>query len=245
MLVDDRTNAEVDWGGFNSRSYTNHNYRTLRDDDRQILEIVRGFFGDLGQGDLSGLDIGSGSNLYPALAMLPLCRVINLREYAKPNVEWLGRQVRDGFNKRWSPFWSVLAEHPAYAKIEDPRVALSRVADVDQQNIFDLPERTWSIGTMFFVACSISNHIDEFERAVRAFVRSLTVGAPFAAAFMIDSAGYKVRRSWYPSARISADDVESSFTSIAYDVKVHPITTQSPLRPGYSGMLLVTGRSGS
>jgi len=238
-----RSNAEVDWDAFDSRSYSNHNYRTLRDDDQQIVQIVRDFFGGLDLRGLKGLDIGSGANLYPALTMLPMCTSIDLWEYSSSNVRWLERQIESPEGRRWDRFWSLLAEHKSYAGLPDFRPALHETARVTQASIFDLPARQWSIGTMFFVACSLSEDMNEFERAVRSFVGSLDEHAPFAAAFMIGSTGYRVNRSWFPAVRINRADVERVLASIAYDMTVHTITTRTPLRPDYGGMLLVTGRS--
>jgi hypothetical protein len=67
-------NEQFPWDRFDSKWYLNHNYGTLRDDDRQILRLLGEFFSKVGRGRLShGVDVGTGANLYPLLAMLPLC----------------------------------------------------------------------------------------------------------------------------------------------------------------------------
>lgn len=70
-------NSQAPWDSFDSRDYFEHNYRSLREDDRRILTAVRDHFGaHLGHngGELRGLDVGAGTNLYPSLAMLPGAR---------------------------------------------------------------------------------------------------------------------------------------------------------------------------
>jgi hypothetical protein len=120
---------------------------------------------------------------------------------------------------------------------------MREIAHVRRGSIFDLPRRTWDIGTMFFVACSISNDLDEFERAVHRFVRSLRVGAPFAAAFMIGSHGYSVGGQAFPSVEIDIDEVYDALNGVAYSVNIDGIKTSEPLRTGYRGMCLATGRA--
>jgi hypothetical protein len=236
------TNADLDWNTFNSDWYSDHNYRTLRDDDQQILELVRDYFSRSSVRNASGIDVGTGPNLYPALSLLPFCSSVDLWEHSTANVRWLEAQVPD-FSTQWQPFWNVLAQAPVYAELDDPRAALRARTTVKQASVFDLPARQWSLGTMFFVACSLSGAVAEFERAVTSFVRALTYGAPFAAAFMAGSSGYDVDTQRFPAVCINETDVRRCLASLAYDVTVYPITTQSPVRDGYLQMLLATGKS--
>jgi hypothetical protein len=233
-------NSDIDWDSFNSDWYQDHNYRTLRDDDRKIVELIRDFFADAKIADGRGVDVGSGANLYPAMAMLPFCAKLELREFGASNVAWLTEQI-DKFDSSWDDFWAVYRESRAYEAVEDPRTRLAEIATVTQASIFDLPQGRWDLGTMFFVACSISNDIAEFRRAVHRFVGALTLNAPFAAAFMIKSQGYEVDGRWFPAVAIDADEVRESLDPVAYDVTIQPIETGSPLRDGYGGMLLATG----
>jgi hypothetical protein len=237
-------NSDVDWDTFDPEAYRNHNYLTLRDDDRQIMERIREFFAGANVTNARGVDVGAGANLYPSLAMLPFCRRLDLREFAAPNVAWLNGQVKH-FDDKWDDFWAVFAKIPAYAEISDPRATLAAVASVRKANLFRLPRATWDLGTMFFVACSMSTEIQEFHLATRRFVRSLKGGAPFAAAFMEGSNGYPVGDALFPAVGIRKQEVEESLAPVAYDVDITRITSgDDPLRDGYSGgMILAMGRS--
>lgn len=237
----DVNNSDVDWDAFDPEWYLDHNYRSLRDDDQQIIELVRDFFGAANAGG-RGLDVGSGSNLYPAFAMLPFCDQIDLREYSAANVKWLDRQIAS-FGENWDDFWALFQKHPAYGTVPDPRAALRRVAAAQQASVFDLPRAQWNIGTMFFVACSLSTDLGEFEQAVHCFVRALVPDAPFAAAFMVKSEGYPVGDTWFPAVAIGSEEVKRCLAPVAYDVRVEPIDTGSPLRDGYGGMILALGRA--
>ena len=237
------SNKQVDWDDFDSEAYLSHNYQAVRDDDRQIVEIIRDFF--VGQDVDSGsraIDVGTGSNLYPALAMLPFCAHLDLWELGATNVAWIRRQVAH-FDDNWLDFWDVYKARQPYGRLADPRATLAARAEVHRASIFELPSRTWDLGTMFFVACSMSADIAEFRQGVRAFMTALKPGAPFAAAFMAKSQGYRVGEHWFPAVAVDTDEVVQALSPVAYDVQVSRIELGNPLRDGYSGMIVATGRS--
>ncbi|HEY9473925.1 MAG TPA: SCO2525 family SAM-dependent methyltransferase [Mycobacteriales bacterium] len=236
-------NADFPWDSFDSGWYLRHNYLSLRDDDRQIIKLTGEFLAHAFTGGRwHGIDVGTGTNLYPALAMLPLCQRITLREHAATNYEWISREVAH-YSSNWDEFWAALAETPCYRKITDPRAALRQRATVERGSIFELPRSTWDVGTMFFVAESITHTRDEFDHAARCFVRSLKPGAPFVAAFMRNSQGYPVGTHLFPAVAITEADVRECLLPVADDVEIHHITSRTPLRDGYNGMMLANGRA--
>ncbi len=241
-------NGDLDWDVFKPRPYHAHNYLKLRDDDQQIVETTRDFFAASGLGTgAHGVDVGTGANLYPALAMLPFCGQIDLVERSGANVRWLRRQRAwwQRFDRRWTPFWRLYTRSPQYGAYDAThhyRADFSRKTTVQQSSVFDLPHATWDVGTMFFVACSISTELADFNTAVARFVRSLKNGAPFAIAFMTGSTGYDVGGEWFPAVELGVDNVERALASVAGDFTIHKIDSHDPLRPGV-GMLLATGRA--
>ena len=89
-----RSNDQVDWDEFDPDAYLTKNYWSLRDDDRMIMTVVRDFFASTASvGPARALDVGSGTNLYPALAMLPFCERLDLVEFSASNVAWLKREI--------------------------------------------------------------------------------------------------------------------------------------------------------
>jgi hypothetical protein len=240
----DARNSDVDWDTFDPEAYRNHNYQALRDDDRQIMEAIRDFFAAAKVRNGRGVDVGAGANLYPSLAMLPFCRSLQLREFSGPNVAWLKQQI-ERYDDKWDAFWAVYRRNRQYAAVADPRARLAQITTVQQSNLFKLPQRRWDLGTMFFVACSLSSDIKEFHEATHHFLGSLKPGAPFAAAFMEGSDGYPVGDARFPAVQIRSHDVAESLASFAYDVVITRITSDDdPLRDGYSGgMILAMGRA--
>jgi hypothetical protein len=192
----------------------------------------------------TAVDVGAGTNLYPALLMLPWVRSIVLTEYAPANIDWLAESLADGPGEwAWRPFWDRLAGLPAYEHVDQPRRRLAASCEVRRLSIFDLPRRAWNLGSMFFVADGMTEDEPEFEQAVRSFLGALTPGAPFMMAFMEGSEGYDVSGIEFPSVRVtqgSLSELLARLPVVGTDV-MRTDKTVRPLRPGYDGMLFVTG----
>jgi hypothetical protein len=238
------SNGDVDWDRFESALYFDHNYGRLRRDDEQIIDLVADYFqsrkGRDGWRD-KAIDVGSGANLYPALTMLPFTSEVTLYERATSNCNWLRREKARP-NDSWQQFWShIAAGREAYQAIKQPFDLLSRRAQVVKGNVFNLPQAQYDIGTMFFVAESITTRDDEFERATRAFVNSLKPGSPFAAAFMKDSSGYTVGNVSFPACSVDETHVTRALAKVAQHVTITTVESND-LREGYGGMIVATGR---
>jgi hypothetical protein len=238
------TNADCPWDLFDSDSYLKHNYGTLHDPDRAIIARLAEFFAAAASARRRwhGIDVGSGTNLYPALAMLPLVETITLWEHSQANVRWLEHGLRP-YGQLWDPFWEALsASADVYQRFRRPRALLPVRAKAEKASVFDLPEAKWDIGTMFFVAESITGVRAEFESATERFIRSLKPGAPFAAAFMRNSRGYTVGAHRFPAVTVTEDDIGELLRRMAADLTIHLIDSTERLREGYEGMVLATGR---
>ena len=238
------SNGDVDWDRFDSALYFDHNYGHLRRDDEQIINLVADYFQSRKRRDGwrdKAIDVGTGANLYPALTMLPFTSEVTLYERAASNCDWLRGQTSRP-SESWWQFWSHIAVgREAYEAIKNPFDLLSRRAQVVKGNVFNLRPAQYDIGTMFFVAESITTRNDEFERATRAFVNSLRSGSPFAAAFMKDSSGYTVGNVSFPACSVDERDVIRALAKVARDVTITTVESND-LREGYGGMIVATGR---
>jgi NNMT/PNMT/TEMT family len=243
-------NADYEWDEFDPVDYLKRNYAVLREPDRRIIGEVRKHFSAVADHPPSGtrgIDVGCGSNLYPALTMLPFCGEITLADHSESNVEWLASEV-ESYSTIWDPFWNELAGSGPYTRIRDPRYEVYYKAKVQKGDLFELPRAYWDIGTMFFVAESISADREEFRRGTQRFVRALKPGRPFAAAFMAGSKGYEVGGHSFPAVEVDEGDVRDCLNDVAYevDIRVWPVdpNKHEPLREGYSGMILALGKAG-
>ena len=246
-------NADAPWNRFSPQDYWRRNYSDLHAEDQEIIHRVSDFlisaFAERPVAERA-IDVGSGTNLYPALLMLPWTERILLADYSERNVSWLKGQIADNTDPwAWLPFWWEIQEAKGYSYVDRPRVRLreacaseSGYAGVEQFSIFDLPEARWDLGTMFFVAESITTNPDEFRAAVGRFVGALKPGAPFAAAFMAGSAGYEVADTVFPAVPINRHDVERHLTELGVrEPSVELLETEPEVRDGYTGMIVATG----
>jgi hypothetical protein len=249
-------NADAPWGKFSSHDYWSHNYEKMQPEDQEILRRVSTFFIRSfahRRPAQRAIDVGSGTNLYPALLMSPWTEQILLTDHSPSNVRWLCGQVEDAESSwTWQPFWRELSELEGYNRISEPRKRLavacadeSEFAGIKERSVFELPRAQWQLGTMFFVAESITEDPEEFRAALDGFVGALQPGAPFAAAFMAGSDGYPVADTRFPALRITQDDVTDRFLELgATGLTVELTRTQHRVRPGYEGMIVATGIAG-
>ena len=247
-------NADAPWNKFSSHDYWRRNYRELQAEDQQIIRCVSDFFistfAARPPARRRGIDVGSGTNLYPALLMLPWTAQILLTDYSESNISWLREQLSDDTPRwAWRPFWQELREEKGYSEVDRPRELLRDAcvgepgyAGIEQRSVFDLPRARWDVGTMFFVAESITRKPEEFRAAVARFVGALKPGAPFAAAFMAGSDGYEVADTVFPAVPITPEDVRRHFTELgAGELSVEVPETVHRVRDGYTGMIVATG----
>lgn len=247
-----RGNRDYPWDEFNPAEYFKYNYVQLRDDDREIVEIVRDFLtrklanAPLPRG-ARGIDVGTGANLYPALTMLPFCEEITLYEHSEANVAWLRDQAQHGvpsWDEAWSQFWELLVERAQYGTIANPlRVLLDRVRVVKGDVLAPSALGRFDIGTMFFVAESITEERAEYLQAMDRFFSMLKPDALFAMAFMEHSQGYQVGVQKFPATDIGERDVWSCLRKHASDFSLHRLSAEDkPLREHYTGMIVAHGR---
>jgi NNMT/PNMT/TEMT family len=252
-----RRNADAPWGTFSSCEYWRRNYAAMFPEDREIIHRVNPFFRKTFNGRSRAqyaIDVGSGTNLYPALLMLPWTEQLLLTDHSESNVRWLRRNVLDEEARwTWQPFWREVRDLKGYNRIAEPRTQLRQActgppghAGVEQRSVFDLPPARWQLGTMFFVAESITEEPEEFRAAIRGFVGALQPHSPFAATFMAGSQGYLVNGTSFPALPITPGDVTRQFKKLGVsELSVDLLRTADRVREGYESMIVATGIVGS
>jgi hypothetical protein len=247
-------NSDAPWNTFSSDDYWRTNYAELQPEDQEIIRLVSCFFirafGKHPRARRRAIDVGSGTNLYPALLMLPWTEQVLLTDFSASNVDWLGREVaEESGGWPWQSFWRELQELEGYNGISEPRKHLREAcngepgyAGIEQLSVFDLPQARWNLGTMFFVAESITEDPAQFRAAIASFIGSLTPGAAFAAAFMAGSDGYDVGDTRFPALPIKKDQVTLRFTELGVTgLSVEVPRTSHRVRDGYHEMIVATG----
>jgi hypothetical protein len=241
-----RNNA-ASWSDFDAGEYWKNNYAFVLPEDAQIIRQASDFLIKACGGRppiSSALDVGAGTNLYPALLMLPWTEHIVFTEYAPDNIAWLAQNLADGPGEwTWQPFWDLVAGRSGYADVRQPRRRLAARHEIRHVSIFDLTPRAWDLGSMFFVADGMTSDEAEFEAGVHAFLGALTPGAPFMMAFMEGSAGYDVSGVRFPGVTVTPASLAALLARlpVAGTQVLRTDKTTRPLRIGYEAMLLVTG----
>jgi hypothetical protein len=191
---------------------------------------------------VDAIDVGAGPNLYPSLVMLPYSETVTLFERGRENRRYLFGE-REKYSTMWDPYWDLLTSSSRHTRIE-PRTEMRERMRVRHGDIFSpkLPRNQWGLGTMFFVAESITQRELEFQMAVNNFISMLRPGAPFAAAFMWESKGYRIGSIDFPAVSIQPVDIEHHLERRVDDLRVISVASKTPLREGYKGMILALGR---
>jgi len=100
-------NADVQWTRFSPQDYWQRTYHELQAEDQGIICLVRRFFIAAFRDRLRarrGIGVGTGTNIYPGLLMLPWGDRSLLTDLSASNVRWLRRQLADdGAVWTWQP----------------------------------------------------------------------------------------------------------------------------------------------
>jgi len=240
-------NEDFAWSRFDPEAYVAHYYADPHpDDDRVVRLTAEALAVCAGAREIETLDVGTGPNLFPLLAALPVAKRVTAWEYSEANVDWLRKELSGGVLRApWDHFWDIArAAHGPRAEIAAPIPALHAKAEIVQGSIFDLPARNWDGATMFFCAESITERQDEFEGACAAFAGAVRPGGALAAAFLAGSRGYQVGAEDFPAVSITPASLERAFAPLAHDLVLTLIGDRAEeIRSGYTGMIFLSARA--
>ena len=239
-------NQDFSWDNFDPEAYVAHYYGDPHPDDDEVLRqtcaALAAFAGDR---EIDVIDVGTGPNLFPLFAALPVSRRQTVWEYAPSNIEWLRRELDGGqLREPWTHFWDIVRTTNVRAgALANPVAALGARTEVTQGSIFDVPQRQWDAATMFFCAESITRDQDEFARACAAFAGAVRPGGAVAAAFLAGSRGYRVGEEDYPAVSVGPEELGEAFGGLVDNLRLSGIGNRDEeIRSGYTGMIFLTGR---
>lgn len=238
-------NDDFAWTRFDPDAYVAHYYADPHPDDDHVVRLTCAALAALGRVDLETIDVGTGPNLFPLFAALPVSKRLTVWEFAPSNIDWMRREFAHGeLRAPWDHFWEIARAEHAVAAIPRPIEALRSKTDIVQGSIFDLPKQRWDAATMFFCAESITERQEEFERACAAFARSVRPGGVLAGAFLAGSRGYRVGDEDFPAVSVTPETLARAFEGLAHDIVTTPIGAMGDeIRSGYSGMIFLTARA--
>jgi NNMT/PNMT/TEMT family len=240
-----QANRDFDWDRFDPDVYFGHNYSFSRSEDLLLVELTATAFSAETNG-LDILDVGTGSNLYPILAVFPRARRITAWEFSANNVAWLKSELHKAvLRQAWTPFWKVVRSVYGEDTLPtDPARLLASRVGIQQGSLFNLPQRRWDAATMFFCAESLTEKEEEFVHAIRCWTRAVKSGGLLVGAFIESSTGYSVGQFRFPAVAVNEPrlaDILDRFTTVQMIRRI--AIGNDPIRSGYSGMLFAVVRS--
>lgn len=240
-MPDRLRNADVDWDQWPVADYLAEIYRDLHPSDDAVIEHHSAFYRRLAPESVErSVELGAGPNLYPLMLAAAVSRHIEVVEPSSANLAYLRRQLDDGPDPSWLPFYQrcrqLQPELPATLV-----QALSRVS-IRRGGAADLPVGRYDLGSMHFVAESCTEDFAEFRDICQLFARSVRPGGRLIAAFMENMGTYQIGAGpRWPGCRVDAGSVREAFAPL--------VTEESTSRVdfdvtgpdyGYSGMVLMT-----
>jgi hypothetical protein len=237
-------NADVDWDRWPVVDYVAEVYAELSRPDAEVIEHHSAFYRQLPPDSLvRSLELGAGPNLYPLLLAAGASRRIDAVERSAANVAYLRRQLHDGPDDTWRPFYEYARRHnpalpPTMAE------ALSRVHVVHGDAFPAAAAGGYDLASMHFVAEGATEDADEFAAFCRTFAHSVRPGGYLVAAFI---AGLRRYRMWsgpqWPAYPVDLDVVGRVFAPYTEQLTLaHVEPDQNILDHDATGMVLMTAR---
>ena len=236
-------NRDADWDAWPVEDYLEENYRRLHRADEAVIDHHSAVYAGIAPDSLDRtVECGAGPNVYPLALAAAASRLVHAVEPGAASVAYLRRQLRDGPDPSWEPFY-------ARCRLRNPALppslaqALSRVR-LTRADAFSLAESRYALASMNFVAESVTEDRAEFAAFCRAFVRAVRPGGYLVAAFMENMGRYSISggREW-PGVPVDVEKISEAFAPYTVDLAVRRIDADPDLPDwGYTGMVLLSAR---
>jgi MFS family permease len=235
-----RRNDDADWDRWPVQDYLAENYRELHPCDADVIRHHSAFYRQLAPGSINrSLEFGAGPNLYPLMLPAAASRRIHAVESSAANIAYLTGQLTDGPDESWQAFYTLCRDlDPALPPTLTE--ALSRVR-IEHADVRDLPEGTYDLASMHFVAESITEDFEEFASICRTFIHSVRPGGLLVAAFMENMPRYRLGDGpFWPGCPVDGDAVRRVFRPYSAYLDVSRLDSD-PTLPDYgdTGIVLL------
>jgi hypothetical protein len=253
------TNADTDWGRFGSGYFAQYGDAVIGP-DRGLARSAIGCLDTLGipLGSLDrGFDIGVGGVARGPALIAPFVRDGGRIDWidleGTPQLEYTRRTIaagREGDLAIWAQHQGDMGRfNPNWA---DAVRRACLLGEAVAGSVFNLPQNTYDIGGMWFVAESITEDPEEHRAALRRFFGSVKIGGVALVASMYGSTGWDSAGVPLPAVPIDARTVvdiakEASYEGLQSYQVLADHGPSNPVRPSgsqftYDSMGLVVGR---
>ncbi|MFD4371296.1 class I SAM-dependent methyltransferase [Streptomyces sp. NPDC058486] len=235
-----RRNADADWDRWPVQDYLAENYRRLHPCDIAVIRHHAALYRRLGPGSVArSLEFGAGPNLYPLMPAATACRSIDALEPGAAGHAYLSGQLRNGPDPSWQPFYALCRRlDPALPRTLS--AALRGVTAV-RGDVHAVERHGYGLGSMSFVAESVTEDAGEFARVCRDFLGCVRPGGHLLAAFMENMPSYRIGTGpLWPACPVDAGAVREVFAPYTRDLDVRRVD-KDPTLPDYgdTGILLL------
>jgi hypothetical protein len=240
-------NADIDWESWPVEEYLAETYRELHPADAAIIDHHSAFYRGIPADSLAlSLELGAGPNLYPIMLACAASRRIDAVDKSAGNVEYLRRQLRDGPDESWQPFYTRCRDlNPALPATLAEALTRVRVSSGDALDLHSGTNEVYDLASMHFLAEGATQSAEEFERFCQAFVESVRPGGLLIAAFMerMDDYHFADQTSW-PAYPVDSEVVRRVFAPHTVDLQLSRVDIDQAVTESFpgTGMVLLTAR---
>ncbi|MET9378314.1 class I SAM-dependent methyltransferase [Streptomyces sp. NPDC003035] len=236
-----RHNRDADWNAWPVEDYLAENYRRLHPCDIGVIRHHSAFYRRFPPGGIArSLEVGAGPNLYPLMLAAAASRHIDALEPSAANVGYLQDQLDRGPDDSWQAFYALCrALDPGLPDTAAKALARVRIVPGDAG---DIPEGTYDLASMNFVAESVTEDFAEVASLCGAFVRSVRPGGYLVASFMERMPSYRIGPGpRWPACPVDVDAVRSVFAPLTEELRIDRLGKDRTL-PDYgdTGVILLT-----
>ncbi|SEO81646.1 class I SAM-dependent methyltransferase [Actinacidiphila rubida] len=239
-------NDDAVWDHWPVQQYLAENYRELHPVDAAVIRHHSAVYREFAPGGAGRcLEFGAGPNLYPLMLAGAAALSVDAVEVSRAAVAYLTRQLRGGPDASWLPFYALCrALDPALPETLPQALAGVRVLHGDVRAV---PEGTYDLASMNFVAESVTEDAAEFDALCRTFVRAVRPGGRLVAAFMENMPSYRIGDSpVWPGCPVDEAAVRAVFAPHTARLRVSRLG-RDPSLPDYgdTGMVLLSAVRGA
>jgi hypothetical protein len=120
---------------------------------------------------------------------------------------------------------------------------MSEIEFGDVNELEELDEGQFAIGTMFYGAESATDDLDKMGHMLKRFFYSLQVGAPFVVVLSLESVGYPAGpHTWFPATYLKKGQFPTLARDFGWPIEDRFFTTDHSYREGHDGVGVLIGQ---
>lgn len=220
------------WAAFNPEAYSTENYEVIQEVDRSLAGLLVDAWKRRGKVERT-LEVGTGANLYPALAASEHSARLLLTDLNTANLDWI-REQQLHLDPHWIEFGSTSLPYREAAS----RLAMAEVRQLSLHHLSTLVHR-YPVIQMFFVVDSMTSDLQEVRDCLAQLHDALTPDGTLFGVFTLGSRGYCVARSAFPATKLTEDALRRELRGVGFQQVQITEAEGDKFRAGYDSVVFV------